>query len=237
MAGHSKWANIKHKKERADAKKGKAFSKVTKEIITAVKQGGSDPKTNAKLRLAILKAKEVNLPNENIERNIKKAEASDVQYETITYELYGHGGVGIICEAMTDNKNRTYSDIRIATNKRGGVVANPGAVSYQFDQKGVLQIPKSGIDPDQLLLEVLEKGGEDFQEEEEAYFVITAPDQLYLVKEGLEKAGYKVKEANIEMIPKMLVTCDDEAKKNNEALIEWLEGIDDIDEVYHNMEM
>ncbi|MBM3193514.1 MAG: YebC/PmpR family DNA-binding transcriptional regulator [Chlamydiae bacterium] len=237
MAGHSKWANIKHKKERADAKKGKAFSKVTKEIITAVKQGGSDPKTNAKLRLAILKAKEVNLPNENIERNIKKAEASDVQYETITYELYGYGGVGIICEAMTDNKNRTYSDIRIATNKRGGVIANPGAVSYQFDQKGILQIPKSGIDPDLLLLEVLEKGGEDFQDEEEAYFIITAPDQLYQVKEGLEKAGYKAAEANIEMIPKMLVACDEEAKKNNEALIEWLEGIDDVDEVYHNMEM
>jgi YebC/PmpR family DNA-binding regulatory protein len=237
MAGHSKWANIKHKKERADAKKGKAFSKVTKEIITAVKQGGSDPKTNAKLRLAIQKAKEVNLPNDNIERNIKKAEASDVQYETITYELYGYGGVGIICEAMTDNKNRTYSDIRIATNKRGGVIANPGAVSYQFDQKGILQIPKGTIDPDALLLEVLEKGGEDFQDEEEAYFVITRPDELYQVKEGLEKAGYKASEATIEMIPKMLVACDDEAKKNNEALIEWLEGIDDIDEVYHNMEM
>jgi YebC/PmpR family DNA-binding regulatory protein len=237
MAGHSKWANIKHKKERADAKKGKAFSKVTKEIITAVKQGGADPKTNAKLRLAIQKAKEVNLPNDNIERNIKKAEASDVQYETITYELYGYGGVGIICEAMTDNKNRTYSDIRIATNKRGGVIANPGAVSYQFDQKGILQIPKGTIDPDALLLEVLEKGGEDFQDEEEFYFVITRPDELYQVKEGLEKAGYIATEANIEMIPKMLVACDDEAKKNNEALIEWLEGIDDIDEVYHNMEM
>ncbi len=237
MAGHSKWANIKHKKERADAKKGKAFSKVTKEIITAVKQGGSDPKTNAKLRLAIQKAKEVNLPNDNIERNIKKAEASDVQYETITYELYGYGGVGIICEAMTDNKNRTYSDIRIATNKRGGVIANPGAVSYQFDQKGILQIPKGSIDPDALLLEVLEKGGEDFQDEGEAYFVITRPDELYQVKEGLEKVGYKSTEANIEMIPKMLIACDEEAKKNNEALIEWLEGIDDIDEVYHNMEM
>lgn len=237
MAGHSKWANIKHKKERADAKKGKAFSKVTKEIITAVKQGGSDPKTNAKLRLAILKAKEVNLPNENIERNIKKAEASDVQYETITYELYGYGGVGIICQAMTDNKNRTYSDIRIATNKRGGVIANPGAVSYQFDQKGILQFLKTGIDADAFLLEVLEKGGEDFQDEGDAYFIITRPEELYQVKEGLEKSGYKAIEANIEMIPKMLVSCDEEAKKNNEALIEWLEGIDDIDEVYHNMEM
>jgi transcriptional/translational regulatory protein YebC/TACO1 len=117
------------------------------------------------------------------------------------------------------------------------VIANPGAVSYQFDQKGILQIPKGTIDPDALLLEVLEKGGEDFQDEEEFYFVITRPDELYQVKEGLEKAGYIATEANIEMIPKMLVACDDEAKKNNEALIEWLEGIDDIDEVYHNMEM
>lgn len=237
MAGHSKWANIKHKKGRADAKKGKAFSKVTKEIISAVKQGGSDPKSNAKLRLAILKAKAVNLPNENIERNIKKAESSDTQYETITYELYGYGGVGILCEAMTDNKNRTYSDIRIATNKRGGVIAAPGAVGYQFDQKGILQIPKGKIDADSLLLAVLENGGEDFQDEEESYFIVTAPDQLYQVKDALEAAGYISAEVSIEMIPKILIACDSEAKEKNEALIEWLENIDDVDEVYHNMEM
>ncbi len=237
MAGHSKWANIKHKKGRADAKKGKAFSKVTKEIISAVKQGGSDPKSNAKLRLAILKAKAVNLPNENIERNIKKAESSDTQYETITYELYGYGGVGILCEAMTDNKNRTYSDIRIATNKRGGVIAAPGAVGYQFDQKGILQIPKGKIDTDTLLLAVLESGGEDFQDEEEFYFIITAPDQLYQVKDALEVAGYISVEVSIEMIPKILIACDPEAKEKNEALIDWLENIDDVDEVYHNMEM
>ena len=237
MAGHSKWANIKHKKGRADAKKGKAFSKVTKEIITAVKQGGSDVKTNARLRLAIQKARAVNLPNENIERNIKKAESSDTQYETITYELYGYGGVGIICEAMTDNKNRTYSDIRIATNKRGGVIAAPGAVSYQFDQKGIIQIPKGKIDPDALLLAVLEKGGEDFQDEEEAYFIITAPEKLYQVKEDLEAAGFPSGEVSIEMIPKTLIACDAEAKEKNEALIEWLENIDDVDEVYHNLEM
>lgn len=237
MAGHSKWANIKHKKGRADAKKGKAFSRVTKEIITAVKQGGPDIKTNAKLRLAIQKAKAVNLPNENIERNIKKAESSDAQFETITYELYGHGGVGILCEAMTDNKNRTYSDIRIATNKRGGVIASPGAVGYQFDHKGVIQIAKDKVDADALLLAVLEKGGEDFQDEEEAYFVITAPDQLYSVKEELESLGYVCGEASIEMIPKILVACDPETKEKNEALIEWLENIDDVDEVYHNMEL
>ncbi len=163
MAGHSKWANIKHKKERTDAKKGKAFSKVTKEIITAVKQGGSDPKMNTKLRIAIQKAKAVNLPNDNIERNIKKGEMSDAQFETITYELYGYGGVGILCEAMTDNKNRTYSDIRIATNKRGGVIASPGSVGYQFDQKGVIQIAKDKVDADALMLAVLEKEGKTFK--------------------------------------------------------------------------
>ncbi len=236
MAGHSKWANIKHKKERADAKKGKAFSKVTKEIITAVKQGGSDPKSNARLRIALQKAKAVNLPSDNIERNIKKAENSDTQYETITYELYGYGGVGILCQAMTDNKNRTYSDIRIATNKRGGVIASPGAVAYQFDQKGILQIPKTSVDADALMLAVLENGGEDLQEEEEAFFVVTAPDQLYQVKEDLEKAGFVANEASIEMIPKILIACDEEARKNNEALIEWLENIDDVDEVYHNLD-
>ncbi len=237
MAGHSKWANIKHKKERADAKKGKAFSKVTKEIITAVKQGGSDPKTNARLRLALQKAKAVNLPSDNVERNIKKAESSDTQYDAITYELYGYGGVGILCEAMTDNKNRTFSDIRIAINKRGGVIATPGAVSYQFDQKGIIQFPKANIDSDALLLAALDKGAEDFSEEDEAYFVITPPDQLIQVKEGLESAGFPSSEVSIEMIPKTLIPCEGELKEKNEALIEWLETIDDVDEVYHNMEI
>ena len=137
MAGHSKWANIKHKKERADSKKGKIFSRITKEIISAVKQGGPDPKSNAKLRLVLQKAKAANLPGENIERNIKKATSQDqADFFEITYELYGHGGVGIIVEAMTDNKNRTASDMRIATNKRGGSVASPGSVAFNFDRKG-----------------------------------------------------------------------------------------------------
>ncbi len=236
MAGHSKWANIKHKKERADAKKGKAFSKVTKEIITAVKQGGPDPKTNTKLRIAIQKAKAVNLPNDNIDRNIKKAESSDAQYESMTYELYGYGGVGIICQAMTDNKNRTVSDIRLATNKRGGTIAAPGSVAYQFDQKGILQLNKENKNPDDLIMDVLETGGEDFHDEEDAYYVITLPDKLYEVKEALEKKGYISKEASIEMIPKLQVSCDGENKEKNLALIEWLENIDDVDEVYHNME-
>ena len=141
MAGHSKWANMKHRKERSDKKKGKIFSRITKEIMSAVKQGGPDQKNNSKLRLAIQKAKDANMPNDNVERNIKKATSSDQQdFSEMTYELYGYGGVGILVDIMTDNKNRISSEIRIATNKYGGTVATPGAVSYNFDRKGVIHI-------------------------------------------------------------------------------------------------
>ena len=147
MAGHSKWANIKHKKERADAKKGKVFSRIIKGLISAVKQGGPDPKSNAKLRAAIQKAKAANLPADNIERNIKKASNVDQSdYTEMTYEIYGHGGVGIIVLAMTDNKNRTASDMRIATNKKGGAIASPGSVMFNFDKKGVIQIANRSDD-------------------------------------------------------------------------------------------
>ena len=143
MAGHSKWANIKHRKGRADAKKGKIFSRIAKEIISAVKLGGADHKANPRLRLALVKAREANVPNDIIERNIKKASSADqADFTEMTYELYGHGGVGIIIDAMTDNKNRLASEMRIATNKRGGVIATPGAVAFNFDRKGVLQITK-----------------------------------------------------------------------------------------------
>ena len=153
MAGHSKWANTKHRKERADKKKGKIFSRLVKEIISAVKQSGSDPKTNSKLRLAIQKAKVANVPSENIDRNIKKAASSEQgDYSEMTYELYGYAGVGLVVDIMTDNKNRISADIRIATNKCGGTIATPGAVSYNFDRKGQITIAKSAIAEDALLL-------------------------------------------------------------------------------------
>jgi YebC/PmpR family DNA-binding regulatory protein len=235
MAGHSKWANIKHRKERADAKKGKIFSRVTKEIISAVKQGGSDPKSNPKLRLALQKAKEVNLPNDNIERNIKKAASSEqADYTEMTYEMYGHGGVGIIIELMTDNKNRTASDMRIATNKRGGSIAAPGAVSYNFDQKGIIQVEKKGSFED-FFEKVLEVGAEDVEEVEDLFIVTVAPEQLYQIKDQLVSLGYKVEDANLEMIPKTIVEVSDEHKLANYALIEWLEALEDVDAVYHNM--
>jgi YebC/PmpR family DNA-binding regulatory protein len=236
MAGHSKWANIKHRKERADAKKGKAFSRITKEIISAVKQGGPDPKANPRLRLVLQKARVANLPNENIERNIKKASSADqADFSEVVYELYGYGGVGIIVEIMTDNKNRTASDIRIATNKRGGTIANPGAVTFNFDKKGVIRIDRKKADEDTLFLAVGEAGADDFEVAEEAYIVTTPPDGLFQVKEKIDEMGIPVEEAELEMIPKTYVECNEEDAKANLALIEWLEDLDDVDAVYHNM--
>lgn len=239
MAGHSKWANIKHKKERADAKKGKVFSRCAKEIISAVKVGGgADPKVNTRLRIAIDKAKGANVPSDVIDRNIKKASSSDqADYSEMTYELYGHGGVGIVVDVMTDNKNRIASEIRIATNKRGGTIANPGAVAYNFERKGVIQIAAKEIDEELLFLAATEAGAEDFSVEEELYVITTDPTELMPIKEKLESEGYVVEEASLEMLPKLFVDCDEETVEANDALIEWLENIDDVDSVYHNMNL
>lgn len=237
MAGHSKWANIKHKKGRADAKKGKIFSRIAKEIISAVKQGGPDPKSNAKLRLVLQKARAANVPAENIERNIKKASSSDQSdFSELTYELYGHGGVGIIVDAMTDNKNRTASDMRIATNKKGGTIASPGSVAYNFDRKGVIQIGKDQGDEETLFMQATEAGAEDFDTADELYMVITSVEQLFEVKEKLEEQGVTCSEASLEMIPKTTVECSEEDQKANLELIEFLEDLDDVDVVFHNMD-
>jgi YebC/PmpR family DNA-binding regulatory protein len=236
MAGHSKWANTKHRKDRADRKKGKIFSRITKEIMSAVKQGGSDPKSNSKLRLAIQKAKDANMPSENVERNIKKASSLDQQdFFEMTYELYGYGGVGILVDILTDNKNRISSDIRIATNKHGGTVATPGAVAYNFDRKGVLRIPKGAIAEEPLFLLVSEAGAEDLLTEEESYLVTTSVEDFYKVKGALEKEGIRPDEAELAMVPKVWVELSDEVADQNIALIEYLEAIDDVDAVYHNM--
>ena len=236
MAGHSKWANIKHKKERMDAAKGKVFTKVTKEIINAVKSGGPDAKTNPKLRLAIQKAKAVNLPNDNIERNIKKAMSKEQEsYHEITYELYGHGGVGLLVEVMTDNKNRIASDMRIATNKRGGNIATPGSVAFNFDKKGVIEIPKGDLDEETLFNDVSEAGAEDFEASDDGFVIITAPEDLYKVKESLDAKHILAQHVGFQMFPKTLIACDEETKQANLALIEWLEALDDVDEIYHNM--
>ena len=238
MAGHSKWANTKHRKERADRKKGKLFSRIMKEIISAVKQNGSDPKSNSKLRAAIQKAKDANLPNENIDRNIKKAASSEgSDYLSMTYELYGYGGVGLIVDIMTDNKNRISSEIRIATNKCGGTIATPGAVAYNFDRKGILRILKSSAEEEALFLLASESGADDFTVEEEAYLITTPVESFLKVKEAVEKGGGQCEEAELAMVPKSWIEVSDSDADANIALIEWLENLDDVDAVYHNMKI
>lgn len=238
MAGHSKWANIKHRKGKADAAKGKVFSRVSKEIINAVKLGGPDAKNNPRLRIALQKAKAANVPNDNVERCIKKASSSDQEaYHEMSYELYGYGGVGIIAEIMTDNKNRIASDIRIATNKCGGTVAHPGSVSFNFDQKGIIRVSKHHAIEDELFMAVSDAGAEDFVVEDEEFVVITDPVSFEKVKEAITHIGVERMESALEMIPKNYIECNVDTAKLNIALIEWLEGIDDVDAVYHNMKI
>lgn len=238
MAGHSKWANIKYRKERADSKKGKAFSRVVKEIISAVKVGGPDTKTNIRLRAAVQKAKMLNMPNDNIERNIKKAASSDqADFETVVYEIYGYGGVGIIVVAMTDNKNRTASDMRIAINKRGGALSEPGSVAYNFKQQGVIRISQGNGSKDDIFLLAIEAGAEDVEEEEEKLFVITRSSELFKVKEALENLGVVCSEEEIIYSPVHEIECSSEDQKANMKLIEWIEDISDVDEVYANMKI
>lgn len=238
MAGHSKWANTKHRKGRADAIKGKIFSRITKEIISAVKQGGPDPKSNGKLKIAIQKARDANVPNDNIERNIKKAGSADqADFTEMFYELYGYGGVGIIAAVMTDNKNRVSSEMRIATNKKGGTVATPGSVAFNFEQKGVIEILKTSGKEDELFLSATEAGAEDFEATDEFFMITTPPDLLFQVKEKIDQLGVKIEEAELQMIPKVYVECNPENQKLNLDLIEYLEGLDDVDVVYHNMSL
>jgi YebC/PmpR family DNA-binding regulatory protein len=236
MAGHSKWANIKHKKERADKKKGKLFSKLTKEIINAVKQGGVDLETNVKLKAIIQKAKAANLSNDTIERNIKKASSTDqANYDEIIYELYGHSGVGIIVEVMTDNKNRAASDMRIALNKCGGSMASSGSVQYNFEKKGFLQINKDQIKEDDMFMLATESGADDFDLVEHNFIITTPANMLFSVKDAIEAQNIKVEEDFLDMVAKVQVECSDEDREKNEKLIEWLENLDDVDAVYHNM--
>jgi len=238
MAGHSKWANIKRRKGKADLIKGKIFSRLVKEIISAVRQGGPDLKSNSKLRIVVQKAKAANLPNDSIERNIKKATSADqADFTEMAYELYGYGGVGIIAEVMTDNKNRISSDMRIATNKKGGTVATPGSVAFNFDRKGVIQVLKSKAVEDDLFLSVTESGAEDFDVTEDSFVITTPPDLLFQVKEKLDQLGIPCEQAELQMLPKLYVDCDEETQKMNIDLIEYLESLDDVDTVYHNMKM
>ena len=239
MSGHSKFANIKHKKEKNDAAKGKIFTIIGREIAVAVKDGGPDPANNFKLAQVIAKAKANNMPNETIERGIKKAagDAGNVNYEYVTYEGYGPNGIAIIVDALTDNKNRTAANVRSAFTKGQGNVGTPGCVSFMFDKKGQIIIDKEEYeaDADELMMQVLDAGAEDFSEEEDSYEVITDPDSFETVREELEKAGIPMLSAEVTMIPQNYVELTDEtAIKNLQRTLDLLEDDDDVQAVYHN---
>lgn len=239
MSGHSKFANIKHKKEKNDAAKGKIFTVIGREIAVAVKEGGADPANNSKLRDVIAKAKANNMPNDTIERGIKKAagDAAAVNYVSITYEGYGPSGTAIIVNALTDNKNRTASNVRNAFTKGGGNVGTTGCVSYMFDEKGQIIIDKEecSMDSDELMMMALEAGAEDFADEEDSFEIITAPDDFTSVREALEKENIPMASAEVTMIPQNYVelTSEDDIKKMN-RILDMLDEDDDVQSVYHN---
>ena len=240
MSGHSKWANIKHKKEKTDAQKAKVFTKIGKEISIAVKAGGGDPNSNSKLRDLIQKAKANNVPNDNIDRIIKKSlGASGESYEEVVYEGYGPAGIAVIVEATTDNRNRTAGNVRSYFAKYHGNMGQSGCVSFMFEEKGVIIIDNEDkdIDEDKLMECALEAGAEDFSGDGETFEIYTVTDDLYAVKEALEAAGYTVASAEKDKIPSTTVTLDNEDDiKFMNLLIEKLEEDDDVMEVYHNWE-
>lgn len=241
MSGHSKWSNIKHKKEKTDAQKAKIFTKIGREISVIVKQGGPDPNSNYKLKDVISKARAANMPNENISRCIKKAagEGGADNYEEITYEGYGPRGVAVIVEALTDNRNRTGGDMKHYFDKFGGNLGATGCVSWMFDKKGVITIDAETIsDEEELMMDALDAGAEDFSPEEGYFEILTAPEDFSGVCSALEEKGYTPETAEITMIPQNYTTLTDEDDiKFMNKLLEMLEDNDDVQNVYHNWDM
>ena len=240
MSGHSKWKNIMHKKEKTDAQRAKVFTKIGKEIAIAVKEGGPDPNSNGKLRDLIQKAKSNNVPNDNIERIIKKASGSDaVAYEEITYEGYGVNGVAIIVDTLTDNKNRTAANIKAAFSKGQGSIGSQGSVSYMFDRKGQIIIDKEEceLSADDLMMIALDAGADDLKEEEDSFEIFTAPEDFEAVRQALDEAGVPMAEAEIAMIPQVTVSVTDEqAVKNLRRTLDLLDADDDVQQYYTNWE-
>lgn len=239
MSGHSKFANIKHKKEKNDAAKGKIFTVIGREIAIAVKEGGSDPANNSKLRDIIAKAKANNMPNDTIERGIKKAagDLGNVNYEAVTYEGYGPNGIAIIVDALTDNKNRTAANVRSAFTKGKGNVGTQGCVSFMFDKKGQIIIDKEECDmeADDLMMIALDAGAEDFAEEEDSFEILTNPDDFSVVREALEAANIPMASAEVTMIPQNYVALTDEEDiRNLNKTLDLLDEDDDVQQVYHN---
>lgn len=239
MSGHSKWHNIQNKKGRADAKRGKVFTKIGREIVIAVKNGGPAPDSNPKLRDAIAKAKAANMPNDTVQRSIKKAsgELASVNYESIVYEGYGPSGVAVIVETLTDNKNRSAGNVRSAFTKGGGNMGSTGCVSFMFQQKGEIVIEKGDLDEDEVMMMALDAGAEDFNSEEEEVFIITTtPDDFGTVREALEAEGLEFLEAAVKMIPDTYTAINEDDAKKFQKMLNLLDDDDDVQEVYHNAE-
>ena len=240
MSGHSKWNNIKRKKEATDAAKGKIFTKIGREIMVCVKESGPDPNSNSKLRDLIAKAKANNVPNDNIDRVIKKAAGGDDKnsYESMVYEGYGPNGVAVIVECLTDNNNRTAGDVRHYFDKLGGKLGTSGCVSFMFSQKGVVILENTGLDEDTVMEDCMDCGGDDFSFDEDTVEITCAPSDLHALREGLTAKGYKVLSAEVEQIPSTYTTLTDEDQiKKMNLLLENLEDHDDVQNVYHNWEM
>ncbi|MDK8284939.1 YebC/PmpR family DNA-binding transcriptional regulator [Dialister micraerophilus] len=239
MSGHSKWANIKHKKGKTDALRARITTKISKEITLAARMGGGDPVGNMRLKLALTKAKQNNVPKENIQRAIAKGigATSGEGFEEMSYEGYGPGGVAIIVECSTDNKNRTAADVRYAFTHHGGSIGTPGCVGWMFKKKGIIIVDKEVADEDTLMLLALDSGAEDVQAHEEVYEIITEPDAFIAVSEALEKEGIEVESSEVSMIPDNTVSLGGEKAESMQKMIEALEEIDDVQEVYHNADM
>lgn len=238
MSGHSKWHNIQAKKGKADAARGKVFTKLGRELLIAVKEGGPDPAGNSKLKDVIAKCKAANMPNDTINNAIKKAAGSNdsARYEEMIYEGYGTNGVAVIVEASTDNKNRTAADVRHVFDKAGGNLGTTGCVSYLFNKKGIIVIDKSTttIDEDELMMLALEAGAEDFSSEEEVYEITTDPSDFSTVREKLEEKGLEFIEAEVRMVPTTTIDLDDQSAEKMQRLIDNLEDLDDVLNIYHN---
>ncbi len=241
MSGHSKWSSIKHKKGAVDAKRGKLFSKLSRSIIVAAKEGGGDPANNIQLQNAIEKAKSYSMPKDNIDRAIAKGSGADADadaFETIVYEGYGPEGVAVIVEALTDNKNRTAADVRHLFAKHGGNLGATGAVAWQFERRGVVVVPANGVDEEELMLVAADGGAEDVEQDGDTFQVTTPPEELAAVRQAIEAAGMTVESAELTLIPKTTVAIDDETKARQVMrLVDALEDNDDVQDVYANFDI
>jgi YebC/PmpR family DNA-binding regulatory protein len=240
MSGHSKWANIKHKKAKMDAQKGKIYTKFSKMIIVAVREGGPDPNANSRLKDIIEKAKEVNMPNENIMRAIKRGsgELGGADYEEIMYEGYGPGGVAILLEVTTDNRNRTAGELRHLFDKYGGNLGEAGCVAWMFEKKGLIIIEKSeNISVDDIMISAIDAGADDVEEQDDSIEITTSPEQFEAVKKALESSNIALSSAEITYLPKTTITLSGKESESLERLLDALEEHDDVQNVYHNLEI